>query len=263
MELQKYNNQENQISKALTSPIVRKVEENELRIVISRAIAKAFADTGQSKETTDIDYLIGTIPFEIKKQVPSIRLDEIPIAINNGIFGHYGKYYGINVLTIISFCQQYLESEERKKEGQKMLQLSEPKEIIPSQEETIKAIKEAITKAYQAFLINGNYNDHFNFIYDKLDERKLIPLLSHQKAEIFKKAKESLRKKNNPFFANGRDERKEFLRINELIDNNDSIEGNNAIKREAKKIALNEVFSIFKKDKTDILKLLENTNDHF
>lgn len=256
MEIEKYNNQANLIVKALNSPIIRKVEEPILRLVVSRAIAKAIADTGQSKEDTDIDYLIGTIPFEVQKQVPNIRLDEIPIAINNGIFGHYGKYFGINVLTIVSFCQHYLESESRKKEAQKLLIESTPTKPIPSPKEVQKSIKEAIVRAYKEFTEKGFYEDYGNFIYDKMDEMGLISLSTSRKLEIYNQAQVSINNKKRPQKSANRQQYKELTSMLVLVNDANSVLGQNIIKTEAKKIALQVVFSDFSEVETDINELV-------
>lgn len=149
-----------------------------------------------------------------------------------------------------------MESEERIKAAKELNKAIEPETPIPSPEEVQERVRKVITKAYQTFLDKGFYEDYGNFIYDKMDEMGLISLSTSRKAQIYQQAQQSLISKRNPQNAGNLQEFKEFTSSMELISNPDSISGKDMIKKEAKKIALQVVFSDFSEVETDINELV-------
>src|SRR5690606_1790218 len=98
------------------------------------------------------------------------------------------------------------------------------------------------------------YEDHGNFVYNKLDELGLIKLDLPTKQQIYDQAKLQLINKNNPELAINRSEFKELSKTLELINN--QTEGRLTIQNEAKKIALHVVFEEFKKNNINLNELL-------
>jgi|GEM_PF-1786675 len=252
MELQKINHSTelSTISGALSSTTVRNSQESELRDVLTKAIAKAFQDSGQTANGPDANYLVGVMPDEIKKYHSNMRIAEIPIAIERGIRGEFGDYFGLNVLTFTNFFKSYMESEERKNEVKKLNK--EPEKSLPSQEEIIEGIKKTIINAYNVFLETGAYEDYGNFVYNKMDSMGLVLLNRDRRNKIYEEAKQSLIKKKDPTNVNSVSDFKLLSAEIENINNPDSISGKDMIIKEAKKIALIVVFSDLKELETNI-----------
>ncbi|MFB5946091.1 hypothetical protein [Albibacterium profundi] len=264
MKIEKYEQPKStslEIAEAVKSNPVVKVHEDDLRKVLGLAIVKAYQDLGQSMNDEDSAYLSNVLPFEVKKQVPSIRIQEIPIAINRGVYGEYGKYYGLNATTFISFLKAYIETEDRKKAILDYHRSLEPAKKEPTEEEVQEGIKKAIINAYNIFLEKGFYEDYGNFIYDKMDEKNMINLNTARKNEIYIQAQQSILTKKSPQNAGNRSEFKEFTSIVDSISDPSSVMGKEMIKKEAKKIALHVVFSDFKEVEADINELVNQKQE--
>lgn len=257
MEIKKYENELSGITLALSSPLAKKASSTDVKVAIAKAMAKAIADAGQKANDDDVDYLMKVMPAEILSQVPSIRIDEIQIAINRGVYGHYGEYFGLNAVTFITFLKKYMESGERISAHKEFLKIGEPVDVPPTPEEVQKNIKNAIMNAYETFIEKGFYEDYGNFIYDKMDEMGLVALTSARKAQIFAEAKQSILAKKSPESASGLQEYRSLSSIVKMISDPNDDSGKSMIIRESKKMALQIVFRDFMELETDILEIMQ------
>src|SRR4051794_25337415 len=88
---------------------VRKVPKREVFNIVLISVAKAFADLNiKSLAQPDRDYLVNELTDNIIARYPAIRINEIPVAIANGIRGKYGEFYGLSVVSFERFVEQYL-----------------------------------------------------------------------------------------------------------------------------------------------------------
>lgn len=262
MEIQKINSKQSltHVKKALLSPMARNYNRNELIDVIGASVAKAFQKAGQTPEKEDSYFITSEVVKDVLLFYPNIRVEEIPIAIEKGLVGDFGNYFGINALSISKFLKAHMESEYRKKEAIELRKESEPTKQEPTKEERFEAETRVIAQAYNKFCEVGFYDDYGNFIYNKLDERGLIPFNTERKKEMFAKAKENLIRKNNPSNANNLGERNALKKALNLV-----LEGmedaNIMIATEAKKIALATLFAELQELGTSITDLLEVENE--
>lgn len=71
------------------------------------------------------------------KRLSALSIEEIRTALRSGIYGSYGKYFGINPLSLYQFCKAYYFSEERTealaKFEEKRLLLSSSQDLTPQQ----------------------------------------------------------------------------------------------------------------------------------
>ncbi len=139
------------------SPMVRESDELEIDKAVLPSLIKANKDLGFTIEESKLSHLFDGIATEIKRNVPNIRLLEIPIAINKGILGDYGEFYGLSVVTVVKFLKAHYESEKRANLA-KQVKPPEVEREIPSIEE-----QKALAKVH---LIEG---------FAKYKETKIIP----------------------------------------------------------------------------------------
>src|ERR1700742_1643003 len=88
---------------------VRKVPKREVFNMVLISVAKAFADLNtKSLDPKERDYMVNELTDNIIARYPAIRINEIPVAIANGIRGKYGEFYGLSVVAFERFIEQYL-----------------------------------------------------------------------------------------------------------------------------------------------------------
>lgn len=213
----------------------------ELDRVLMASVRKALNDVGTNARDKQekIDHIVESLCGEVLKQVPYIRIEEIPLAIDNGVYGVYGQYMGINTASVVMFLKSYYESRKRADIARSMKVVEEEK--VPSPDELIAQENEIIIKAFDKWKDSGRYEDYGNHIYNKLDERKLIPFNASRKTEFMKEAKENLLKKNSPKLAQTKEEKRTLDQMTcKILSKTDG--SNNMIVREAKQIALLKYF---------------------
>lgn len=213
----------------------------ELDKVLMASVRKALNDVGTNVKDKQekIDHIVENLCGEVLKQVPYIRIEEIPLAIDNGVYGVYGQYMGINTASIVMFLKSYYESRKRADIAKSMKVVEEKKE--PSPEELRAQENEIIINAFDKWKLSGRYEDYGNHIYNKLDERKLIPFTASRKKEFMEEAKEQLLKKNSPKLAQTKEEKRTLDQVTcKILSKTD--ESKNMLVREAKQIALLKYF---------------------
>lgn len=254
------SNQPNEIQLAMQSTMVRNCGEIALNNTVVKAIAKAAQYCGQVITKEDAAFISRNLCDVVTRHYPNVRVDEIPVAIERGVLGDFGEYFGLNVASFTKFIKAYMESQVRIEAAKKLLDVSKDEPKIPSPEELRVMENDIIVNAYSTFCESGSFYDAGNHVYNKLDERGLIPFTAEVKRGFMDKAKTTVELRNNPSTATSLDERRKRAQfIESLAKGLKSAES--AIIREAKQIALNEYFSGLKEMETDIKLLLEEQND--
>lgn len=156
----------------------------------SAIITGVYTIAGQQPEASTLALYIDEFYTKLSETYPAITIDEVRAALRNGVYGDYGKYYGLNPQTFLSFVKSYLFSDERKEalklfEGKKHL-LSE---VILTDSEKEKSNEDFINILYESFLNDKLLSDFipcylFRFLWD----RKLIVLSNDEKKIIKAKA---------------------------------------------------------------------------
>src|SRR5690606_10882331 len=102
---------------------------------------------------------------------PSIRIEEIPIAIEKGILGFYGDFHGLNVVSLANFVNQHYTSSERLKIANQS-PTKEEENKTPSETEILETDKKLLLYAFEKYKSTGFYEDHGNYLY-KVAAKKL------------------------------------------------------------------------------------------
>lgn len=238
----------------MRSAMVRALDDAAIGNTVKMSVAKAFADSGQKPTKEDVNYIVPALINEVKRHFPNIRIDEIPIAINNGILGHYGEYFGINVVSFMKFIRAYYSSQERAQMAIAALPVPEEKPQ-PTEQEILAAEKQMISDAFASYRQNGYYLDIANHVYNKLNGRGLIQFTAQRKKEFYEQARLELLQDNHNSLRGSIAERN---KMKTLVSGLMANEGDavNKITRRAKQIALNAYFNELQEMEIDILEQL-------
>jgi len=177
---------------ALSSAPVCRLPTVAIESILMSAVQKAFKDKGQQIAPDQADHLVSSLASAILKVCPYIRIAEVPIAIENGVLGEYGEYFGLNVVTFVSFVKSYFNSQNRA-EMVKNWQKEASKETVanpPSEEEMVRRNKELLIKAFDRYKRLGYYEDYGNYVYQVAAKKfKLFSLSEDRKKEYLEQGK--------------------------------------------------------------------------
>lgn len=81
---------------------------------ISEMLTQVYYTAGQKLEGKDLSLLTQALYLEVKNYFSFLRIEELKIALNEGVRGQYGEYFGINIKTIHNWVRAYQVSENRK-----------------------------------------------------------------------------------------------------------------------------------------------------
>lgn len=151
------------------SPMVRESDELEIDKAVLPSLIKANKDLGFTIEESKLSHLFDGIATEIKRNVPNIRLLEIPIAINKGILGDYGEFYGLSVVTVIKFLKAHYESEKRANLA-KQVKPPEVEKQIPTEEEQRALAKIHLVDSFNKFKLTKDLGYSGVYLYRYLNK---------------------------------------------------------------------------------------------
>lgn len=241
-----YTAQETAIMQAQNSPTILSLQKNEIKAQINGYILKAFTDAGvningqtsSDKERT-ILILSDSVSDDMMHYFKTLTIQEIGLAIQNGIRGEYGDFYGINVKTIHQFCKAFRDSFERNETMRKVKQQTEPDEQKLSQAEIDKIMIPACIDAFKKYKETNELIDFGGAKFTYLKSIGLISLTPERQTEIMEQAKkEQAEESNKAIFKNGADSMAGIIAGN-ILKNLDKHE---TVKNAARLIALREYF---------------------
>lgn len=163
---------------------VRKVTKREVFNIVLISVAKSFADLNiKSLDQADRDYLVNELTDNVIARYPAIRINEIPVAIANGIRGKYGEFYGLSVISFERFVEQYLLSEERV-QAVRSLPAPEFAKRVPDKDEQFALAKSNTLMALQRKQANKAIASMASSVYDFLDKLKLLQFSKDEKYDM-------------------------------------------------------------------------------
>lgn len=131
-------------------------------------ISSVYVNAGQTIKAESSMSFAGELYSVVTAKFPTCTLQEVRIAINNGLYGEYGEYYGLNPKSFVHFIRSYMTSQERQKAREefnaraKMLSMPErkPREFEYWQaefwtEEIVAKWMEETNKFYQYYLADN------------------------------------------------------------------------------------------------------------
>lgn len=230
-----------------TTPVVSKyllaMEGMPCREIVSlsqsftKLIFKVFAESGQPVNMDEAETLANSLEKEIKQYFGGLTIAEVEHALELGIRGKYGEYYGLSIKTFHSFLKKYFESKERAEAWkQKQPQLLIDKVELTQEEKDKKSI-EGIIFEFE------NYSKNKNSIvvavtYDFLERKGILKVPKEKKKEFMIKAEANLKRNYSP--ENGKLDCKESL-YKKYIQEIENKQGGHVI-NEAKRLLVCEFY---------------------
>ncbi len=237
-----------QSARAIDAPLCK------LEYVLAQAMAKAFADMGQkvTDRNDEITYLVQNMPAEVTLNLPGIRIDEIPIAINRGILHHFGDFYGLNVASFMRFLTAHYQCSLRANAIKKLAApVAEP--LRPSPAQLLQIRTNRIATAFAKYKADGYYNDYGNLVFDSINAMGKIPFGEEKEMQLLEQARQNLIKTYSRSTIYPADRAKLKAGLNKLLSGN----GQTLIVAEAKRLTLFALFDYLIEKNIDIMAFLE------
>lgn len=80
---------------------------------VAKLISSLCALKGQVMNDEDIVIIANALRTDLKERYGGLTMEEVDIALNNGVRGDYGDYYGLNLITFLGWIKAYSMSNAR------------------------------------------------------------------------------------------------------------------------------------------------------
>jgi len=186
-----------ELQKALQGQKAFNARPAQLEYVLAQAMAKAFADMGirADDRADEIHYLVQTMPAEVCRHLPGIRLTEIPLAINRGILRAFGEFYGLNVATFMHFLSSHYHSSARAEAIKQQQTIAPPAKSSPTKAELQQIRRSRVCTAFAQYKATGSYADYGNLVFDIINQMGKIPYDEHREAQFLQQARQNLKQR--------------------------------------------------------------------
>lgn len=243
-ELSKINSylpsENNLVKQALQATKINQALPHEIGGAISGAIDKAIFYLGLKTDEADRDLIKLNVISDVKRHFPLLTIDELAIAIDNGVHGKYGAVVGLSPKDVYNWINAYSISNERR-ENQERLQKEQAEKNEPTEEEKERLRWDNLINAWCMYKQNGYFKDFGNSIYNYLDKKSKIKFTVGQKEDFKRIALINVKNEFNPIKHIGN-----FVMVNDvkrILNEIESDDKNARVIAEAKKVALNQFFS--------------------
>jgi hypothetical protein len=232
------------IRDSLTGLRIGQQDEVTLEAALIAIVGEIFTFAGQNIEPKETKMMCKVISGDLRRRYKGLTLSEVDYALNAGVRGEYGEYYGINVVSVNKWLRAYYNSDERKEAMRSKVfpELALPAHVM-TKEERRKVKVEMTVNAWEKAK-NGEYvTDYGNVVYDFLAyDRSMIQFSVEEKNGFMAAAKKELENE-------AKDNAKTYIPVSYLI----SRITEKGIVSRAKRIALNVFFARMIDENTDLI----------
>ncbi|MFD2599876.1 hypothetical protein ACFSQ3_13040 [Sphingobacterium corticis] len=169
---------------AMTSERICDLSRLRVDQVLLGSVHKAFRDRGQEVADDEAEYITNNLYDSVLSACPYVRIAEIPIAIEKGILGDLGEFFGLNVVTFTNFIKRHYASEKRAKNASQ-LPKSEEQKPAPTESEVLDRDKSLLISAFDMYKSVGYYEDHGNYMYRVAAKKLKLFDLSPERKKSF------------------------------------------------------------------------------
>lgn len=219
------------------APRIRELQE-QADSGLSLIITNIYTLKGQAVPE-ELGGISGALRSELIRRYPRLMLAEVSFAMRKGVFGDYGDYFGLNIVTFIGWIKAYWHSADRKKFIPPPFQLQLTRQEPISEQEKENLLRQKTTELFERYKNRNGCNDIGNAVYDYLDSLGLIKFTPQEKHAFMDKSRELIMEEYSNAKASSVSS---FCR--KIIDEMEE-QGEGARRRtilRAKKIALDEFF---------------------
>ena len=191
------------IKKALQSPRIMDEKPNIVYNFLNALVTKVYAIAGQAiTELEILDFIVSELQKDVLTRFKGLTLQEIEIALTNGVKGDYGEYYGLNIKSFNKFLNEYTFSEERGKALEARMTRVAPEKQLPAKgtitrEEIQRTAYNNALDIFEVYKQTKECPDHGNIVYNYLDKLGLIKFDAKEKWEMMSEAKKTREKERD------------------------------------------------------------------
>ena len=183
--------------KIIEAGLLPKINAGEPVNVVTTLIAiisTTYSRAGQQIDDATLALYADELYNALVEKFPRVTIAEVKEALKQGVYGEYGKYYGLNPVTFMNFIKSYLSDEERKEAQRnfenKQLRLSAPVLEPMTQEQKAKDDREFVNYLFEQYRNRRLRNISFPVnAYDILASNDAMPLTADRKHRLLRKAK--------------------------------------------------------------------------
>lgn len=154
---------------------------------IAELISRVFLLKNRSLDTEVLQFMVSEMQREIREHYYFLSIEEIKAAFDLGVFGHFGVFYEISVVTLCNWIDSYISSEER---ANLLRKKNEPCKAIEQKstvtnEDRRKAMQEFIKSRFDEFRKSGKIERFANICYDFLVELGIFNPTKEEKIKAY------------------------------------------------------------------------------
>ncbi len=153
---------------------------------IASAVAKSLAWTRTQINEKEVMFMVSEVQAVLNKDFAGYCLSasEVEAAFKHGCFGEYGKYYGINTVTLVTFLQEYVASDEFISSRRHPTQhLALPQKATVTDKEITQTYARLVIQALADFRNSGSLPISAHRMYDFLAEKGIVNVSPKKKWE--------------------------------------------------------------------------------
>jgi hypothetical protein len=197
-ELANMPKRELEVMQALNSRMLKDTPDFENFIIFKNCIVKAYLISRfTSPVAGEVTVLIDETAKSFKKNLGTIREDEVPILFERGISKEYGDYMGLGFISFVDWGKAYIKDQAR-------IKLTTPiKETkIPSIDEIYQISKSNALEAFKEFKSKGTCGRFASVVYQFLLDQKIVYQTKEERIEYWNQAKQEYSEYLNTVMAN-------------------------------------------------------------
>lgn len=236
---------------------IRKLSEEITLDSLVEIIGSIYILAGQSADPLTLPTYATAFYHRLMQEYPLVTIEEIRIALNNGVYEQYGAYYGLNAKTFVIWIRAYLEDEKRKAAIEAFAKNKKLKEEVPPSppywtndywtEENVSLWRKEAEKSYQYFLSgHAMVAATPEGVYWLLRRENKIEISAEKVDQLINQARNIIR--NNSIVNSSRRSSLELEKFIEKLTNGNDKQTRTLLQLEAKRIAVIEYFSKAQKE---------------
>lgn len=221
------------IKSALNTPVATLMPLVDLAETLTDLISGLYQYCGQTIQKEDLRIQVDTLITEIQENFSYYKIDEVKIALKNGVRNKYGDYFGLNPKTYGGWLKAYKMDPDRIEAKQK------EEDPLLSKAVTDQEYRKQLDTSYTHWVKTGEILDYGNLLCKWLIKKKYIKWDKTHWEELVKaaSASEESRLQKEKLKHKDRFDKIGVNRINELID-----EIPRSVPKEAARLLVQEFF---------------------
>lgn len=162
-------------------------------------IGGVYAQIGQSIDGKELAGMASALFRDLQTRYSMLTLHEVGLALDNGLRGDYGQYYGLSVITFNNWLKAYKQSDERYK-AIKSMEKARNALPPPGVEYGEQRMKEMCLRYFDSYKQSGDPGIACVTVYQHLQKIRVINQTKEYKIAAVNKVKATMKSHNNLTF---------------------------------------------------------------